>query len=150
MDMIDTPVAKAEILIRKPIDQVFKAFTDPDQITQFWFDKSTGPLVDGAAVEWTWSELDMTIPVTVKKFVNNEKIIMNWGADEHLSELVWTFTDRAGEGTYVSLVNLGFFGTNEETIVKALDSTGGFNLVIAAAKAYLEHGIRLNIVADKL
>ncbi|MDG1997139.1 MAG: SRPBCC domain-containing protein [Emcibacteraceae bacterium] len=150
MDMIDTPVAKAEILIRKPINQVFNAFTDPDQITQFWFDKSSGPLFDGATVEWAWSELGMTIPVTVKKFIKNEKIIMNWGADEHLSELVWTFTDRASEGTYVSLVNLGFFGTNEETIVKALDSTGGFNLVIAAAKAYLEHGIRLNIVADKL
>jgi hypothetical protein len=32
---------------------------------------------------------------------------------------------------------------------KVVDSTGGFALVLAAAKAYLEHGIDLNIVADR-
>lgn len=149
MNIMDTPVAKAEILIRKPIAEVFKAFTDPEQITKFWFDKSTGALSDGANVEWTWDVFDMTIPVTVKEFKNNEKIIMNWGADELLSELEWTFTDRGDDGTYVSLINLGFYGSNEEMVAKALDSTGGFNLVIAAAKAYLEHGIELNVVADR-
>ncbi|MDG1857570.1 MAG: hypothetical protein P8I94_00620, partial [Emcibacteraceae bacterium] len=73
MDMIDTPVAKAEILIRKPIDQVFQAFTDPEIITKFWFDKSSGPLVNNACVEWTWSHFNMTIPVIVKEFVQNKK-----------------------------------------------------------------------------
>ena len=32
---------------------------------------------------------------------------------------------------------------------KIVDLTGGFALVLAAAKAYLEHGIDLNIVADR-
>jgi hypothetical protein len=32
---------------------------------------------------------------------------------------------------------------------KVVDSTGGFALVLAEAKAYLEHGIDLNIVADR-
>jgi hypothetical protein len=32
---------------------------------------------------------------------------------------------------------------------KVVDSTGGFALVMAAANAYLEHGIDLIIVADR-
>jgi hypothetical protein len=32
---------------------------------------------------------------------------------------------------------------------KAVDLTGGFALVLVAAKAYLEHGINLNVVADR-
>jgi hypothetical protein len=32
---------------------------------------------------------------------------------------------------------------------KVVDLTGGFALVLAAAKAYLEHGIDFNIVADR-
>ena len=31
----------------------------------------------------------------------------------------------------------------------ALDSMGGFSLVLAALKAWLEHGIALNLVADR-
>jgi len=33
---------------------------------------------------------------------------------------------------------------------KVVDSTGGFALVLAAAKAYLEHGIDLSIVAERV
>ena len=74
--------------------------------------------------------------------------MMTWG-DEEKSMLEWTFTDRGENGTYVSLINRGFSGTRDEQVAKALDSTGGFNLVLAAAKAYIEHGISLNIVADR-
>jgi len=34
-------------------------------------------------------------------------------------------------------------------VKQALDSTGGFVLVLAGAKAFLEHGIALNLVADR-
>ena len=32
---------------------------------------------------------------------------------------------------------------------KALDSTGGFNLVLAGANCFLEHGIEPNLVVDR-
>jgi hypothetical protein len=31
----------------------------------------------------------------------------------------------------------------------AIDSAGGFSLVIAGLKAWLEHGIQLNLVTDR-
>ncbi len=39
-------------------------------------------------------------------------------------------------------------GTDDEKVARALDTSGGFHLVLAACKAWLEHGIELNVVAD--
>ena len=60
----------------------------------------------------------------------------------------WTFTDRGDEGTFVSIVASGFTGTEDERVAQALDSMGGFTIVLAGCKAYLEHGIELNLVGD--
>ena len=34
------PIAKAEMLIRKPVAEVFEAFINPEITTKFWFTKS--------------------------------------------------------------------------------------------------------------
>ncbi|MCC3861232.1 SRPBCC family protein [Pseudemcibacter aquimaris] len=143
------PVAKAELRIRKPVDVVFEAFVNPDQITRFWFDKSTGPLALGANVEWCWTMYGFCVPVRVTEFIDGEKIHMTWGDGDDLSRLEWTFAGRDDGTTLVTMINKGFKGTDDEKMAKALDSNGGFHLVVAAAKAYLEHGIKLNVVEDK-
>ena len=61
----------------------------------------------------------------------------------------WIFEDRAERGTYVCVVHSGFDMEAEDFIEQIVDSTGGFALVLAAAKVFLEHGIELNIVADR-
>jgi hypothetical protein len=43
----------------------------------------------------------------------------------------------------------GFSGDGDELVKQALDSTGGFTLVLAGAKALLEHNINLNLIADR-
>jgi len=35
------PVAKAEMLIRKPVEEVFEAFIDPAITSKFWFTKGS-------------------------------------------------------------------------------------------------------------
>ena len=74
---------------------------------------------------------------------------MKWGADaDNTSVVEWTFDQRSADTTFVSVVNRGFSGDADKVVSAALDSTGGFALVLAAAKAWLEHGVRLNVVAD--
>lgn len=51
MSHTSDPVAKAELLIRKPIAEVFNAFAQPDHITQFRFDQCSGSLHKDASVE---------------------------------------------------------------------------------------------------
>ena len=44
--------AKAEMLIRKPVKDVFEAIINPEITTKFWFAKSSGRLDENKKVEW--------------------------------------------------------------------------------------------------
>jgi uncharacterized protein YndB with AHSA1/START domain len=150
MELKNRPVAKAELLIRKPVADVFEAFIDPDIITKFWFDRSSGKLESGGAVKWYWDLYDFSIDVLVKDVVKNQRIFIEWGVEnDNRTTVEWTFTPRTDDTTYVSIVVDGFTGDADKIVAQALDSTGGFALVLAAAKAWLEHGVQLNIVADR-
>ncbi|MGV2787883.1 polyketide cyclase, partial [Clostridium perfringens] len=50
----ENPVVKAEMLIRRPVAQVFEAFIDPEITTRFWFTKSSGKLEEGRHISWDW------------------------------------------------------------------------------------------------
>ncbi len=45
--------------------------------------------------------------------------------------------------------NYGFNLTGDELIDAIKDNTGGFTTVLDGLKAYLEHNINLNLIADK-
>jgi len=49
----------------------------------------------------------------------------------------------------VVIKNYGFNQTREDLIEAINDNTGGFTTVLDGLKAYLEHNIKLNLVADK-
>ena len=148
MEFGNQPVAKAELLIRKPVGEVFEAFVDPDLITRFWFDRSTGRLEANKTVRWHWELINGTAEVRVKAIEEHRRILIEWGNGDS-STVEWTFFPRSADTTYVRVVNSGFAGDGDEIVGQALESTGGFALVLAAAKAFLEHGIDLRIVADR-
>ena len=149
MELTRLPVAKASLLIRRPVSDVFEAFVDPEVITNFWFDRSSGRLETGKTVQWHWTMFDMSVDVDVLEVKENERIEVKWGTDaDNTSVLEWTFNQCSADTTFVSVVNRGFSGDADKVVSAALDSTGGFALVLAAAKAWLEHGVRLNVVAD--
>ena len=142
--------ATIELLIRKPVAEVFAAFVNPDTITQFWFNRSSGPLEFGKSVIWYWDLYNASSKVRVLVLEENQRIYMEWDVDsDNPSRVDWSFEDRGDDGTYVSVIHSGFDRDAADVIEQVIDSTGGFALVLAAAKAYLEHGVRLNIVADR-
>ncbi|MNW14848.1 hypothetical protein D3C71_2131920 [compost metagenome] len=47
------------------------------------------------------------------------------------------------------ITNSGFAGTPDDLLAQVADSSGGFHLLVAGLKAWLEHGIQLNLVGDK-
>ncbi len=150
MEFENNPVAKIELLIRKPIAQVFEAFVNPDIITKIWFNRSSGPLEQGKTVRWYWDLYEASTEVRVLELIENQRIYIEWDADtDKPSNVEWTFERRSDNTTYVSIIHSGVAGEGKALVDKLVDSTGGFALVLAAAKAYLEHGIELNIVADR-
>ncbi len=140
--------AGAAMLIRKPIAEVFEAFVNPEVTTKFWFTKSSGKLEEGQSVDWTWEMFNHQVAIQVKSIIPNEKIFIQWGDDPEAT-VEWIFKSPAPGQTFVTITNLGFKGTNDEMINQIRESTGGFTWVLAGLKAYLEHGIELNLIADR-
>ena len=149
LQLTHVPVAKTGMLIRKPVAEVFEAFVNPDVTTRFWFTKSSGRLEAGKQVQWDWEMYGISIPVTVKAIEPHRRILVEWPGYGSPTTVEWTFQSLADGTTFVRITNSGFTGNGDEVAKQAIDSTQGFSLVLAGLKALLEHGIQLNLVADR-
>jgi uncharacterized protein YndB with AHSA1/START domain len=147
--LTQAPVAKAEMLIRKPVAEVFEAFIDPALTSKFWFTKGSGRLEPDKQIRWDWEMYDASAQVRVKAIEQNQRILIEWSAYGPPTTVEWIFTPRADNTTFVSITNSGFSGDGDEIVKQAIDSTEGFTFVLAGLKALLEHTIRLNLVADR-
>lgn len=85
--------------------------------------------------------------VDVSEIVRDKKIVMTWS--DPPTTVVWTFTEMPGEATFLEVHNFGFAGKGDEQVKQAVGSTGGFALVLAGAKAWLEQGLTLGLIADR-
>ena len=142
-----SPVVETQMLIRKPAPLVFNAFVDPAVTTKFWFTKGSDKLERGKTVTWEWKMYGASAEVKVKEVVLNERIVMEWG--EPATTVEFNFNALSEDTTYVVIRNYGFAQTGDELIEAIKDNTGGFTTVLDGLKAYLEHGIQLNLVKDK-
>ena len=150
MEIQEVPIAKTAMLIRKPVSEVFEAFVNPAITSKFWFTKGSGRLKAGKQIRWDWEMYDVSVDVDVKAIEENKRILIEWGAHGNPPTTVeWVFTSRPEGTTLVSVTNTGFSGDGDEVVKQALDSTGGFTLVLAGLKAFLEHNIILNLIADR-
>lgn len=147
-NILPAPVAKAQMLIRKPVAQVFEALVDPAITSRFWFSKGSGRLEAGKRVRWDWEMYDASADVDVKAIEENRRILIEWDGPDNPTSVEWTFEPKGEDQTFVTVKNSGFAGEAEQVVAAALDSTGGFSFLLAGLKAYLEHGIELNLVAD--
>ena len=137
---------QAQMLIRKPVEDVFEAFINPEITTKFWFTKSTGKLEEGKTITWEWEMYNGKSDVLVHEIIPNQLIKTEWGdpavhADYEFKEME--------KGTLVIIKSYGFNQTGEDLLKIINDNTGGFTTVLDGCKAYLEHGIKLNLIEDK-
>jgi uncharacterized protein YndB with AHSA1/START domain len=50
MSRTDAPAARAAMLVRRPVTEVFDAFVDPAVTSRFWFSRGSGRLQAGKQV----------------------------------------------------------------------------------------------------
>ena len=141
--------ATAEMLIRRPVAEVFAAFVEPERTARFWFTKGSGRLEVGKRVRWDWEMYGISVPVEVKAVEQDRRIVVEWMGDETPTTIEWRFTPRPDGTTFVSITNSGFSGDSAEVAKQAVSATEGFTFVLAGLKALLEHGVSLNLVADR-
>jgi uncharacterized protein YndB with AHSA1/START domain len=142
------PSAKAQMLIRRPVAEVFEAIVDPEITSNFWFTRGSGRLEPGNDVEWVWETYGASSRALVTEFEPERHIVMDWGDKDHATSVEWIFMPTSDSATMVQVINSGFRGNGDEVVKQVVGSTEGFALVLAGLKAYLEHGLRLNLVPD--
>jgi uncharacterized protein YndB with AHSA1/START domain len=144
--MSDVVYVEAQMLIRKPVEEVFEAFINPEVTTNFWFTKSTGKLEEGKTVTWEWEMYGAKSDVKVKQITPNQLIKTEWG--EPFTHVDYEFK-KMKNGTLVVIKSYGFNQSGDDLAKIINDNTGGFTTVLDGCKAYLEHGIKLNLIEDK-
>jgi len=147
MENSNSIVVETQMLIRRPVAEVFEAFVNPQITTKFWFTKSSGRLGPGEKVRWDWEMFGVGDVLTVKAFEENQRILVEWDSDPTVVE--WSFEPREDGATLVKISNWGFPVNCDEALPLAIDAKGGYTMVLAGLKAWLEHGIKLNLVCDQ-
>lgn len=140
--------AKSSLGIRKPVEEVFEAFINPDITTKFWFTHSSGNVARGGAIAWKWQMYNLAIPVVVIELEQNQRIVIEWGEAMQKSTVKWEFKALTANLTYVTITNYKLQGKGDDLIDQIRDSTKGFTFVLAGLKAWLEHKIQLKLVED--
>lgn len=142
----EVSIAKVEMLIRKPVEEVFQAFIDPAITTKFWFTKGSRRLETGKRVKWDWEMYGVSAELIVKEIEENKRILIEF---DDGTTVEWFFTSRGPNETFVTIINAGFKGDRNEIVNQVIDATGGFTIVLCGLKALLEHNIILNFVSDR-
>jgi uncharacterized protein YndB with AHSA1/START domain len=92
---------------------------------------------------------DVSINVTAKTIDPNARIVIEWPGYSGPTTVEWRFAPQKNGTTFVSVTESGFTGSGDELVKYVADSTQGFSLMLAGLKAFLEHGLRLNLTADR-
>jgi len=139
--------AQAQMCIRRPAAEVFEAFINPAVTKNFWFTKGSGRLEVNKKITWEWEMYRFSTTVVAREIVPGEKIVFEWNEPARTVEL--GFQSLADGSTYITATEWGYDKTGDALLAAIRDSTGGFTTVLDGLKAFLEHGINLNLVADK-
>jgi uncharacterized protein YndB with AHSA1/START domain len=128
--------------IKRPIAEVFDAVVDPAKLSSYFVTSTTGPLVAGQTVKWTWGEIsDDTI---VDEVIENKLIVCRWNAykiDYHTT-CRFEFTSNDDGSTTVTVHESGW-RSDQDGIDSALEHAGGWQHMLLCLKAWIEHGIDL-------
>src|SRR5690606_3470242 len=107
------------------------------------FSRGDGRLDQGKRVMWYWDMYGVSAEVDVRALEKDRRILIDWP-----TPVEWTFSPRGDDATFVTITASGFEGTDDDKVAQAVDAMGGFTMVLAGCKAYLEHGVELKLVED--
>ena len=131
--------------IAKPVAEVFRAVTDPKQLSSYFTTggASAAP-AEGATVIWKFGDYPGDIPVRVTRVVVNERIEFSWETNEggYDTAVVMGFEAQDGGTTLVRIAESGWRDT-EKGRESSYGNCSGWMQMLCCLKAWAEHGINL-------
>ncbi|HVI48631.1 MAG TPA: SRPBCC domain-containing protein [Chitinophaga sp.] len=143
------PVVKAEMLIRKPVQDVYEAMIDPSVTANFWYSKGKGRLETGKVSEWIWERYNANVQVSPHRMETGSLVAFTWNNGDISTTVEWVFKPLSDDTTFLSITEQGWSKDMPNLLQTLVGQTEGWTIVLAGLKAYLEHGVRLNLVDDR-
>jgi uncharacterized protein YndB with AHSA1/START domain len=138
------PKFQVQLKIRKPVAEVFDAVVDPQRLAGYFVQKSSGPLVEGTTVQWTFSEVPGEHPVVVRQVQRNERLVLEWAVAEgdYDTRIEMLFEPLDATNTMVRIKESGW-KDDPKGIEASYGNCGGWMHMLCSLKGSLEYGINL-------
>lgn len=135
--------------ILRPVAEVFDAVISSKKMCNYFVDRSSGDLVEGAEIRWHWNHYGEN-PVVVKKIVRNKLIQLaldskKWDKTKNESyevQIIFEFEALDDGSTMLSISEDGW-KTDAEGLKGSHDNCGGWTHMAMCLKAWIEHDIDL-------
>ena len=141
---------KVSARIARPVHEVFEAVADPAQLSSYFTTGGAeGRLEAGKTVTWDFADFPGRFPVEVAEVVADERIVIRWGRREggektgENNTVVFEFSPLdEGARTLVTVTESGWSET-QAGLDSSYGNCMGWSQMLAALKAWAEHGINL-------
>jgi uncharacterized protein YndB with AHSA1/START domain len=133
--------------ISKPVHEVFEAVADPAKLSQYFTTGGAkGRLETGATVTWDFHDFPGAFPVWVQEVVPDERIVLEWKANEPDTDyrvtVTMTFKPTDDGRTMVEIAEEGWHDT-PAALKASYGNCMGWAQMVAALKVWIEHGINM-------
>lgn len=128
---------EASIRIAASPARLWRAWTDPDDLSRWFTDRARGEVVEGGTVTWIFDQMDMEIPYPVAVADPDRRMVLAGEAPGRGPFALEVTLDADGEETVVRLVNSGFLdGAEWDDEYRGVAS--GWTMALALLKHYAE------------
>jgi uncharacterized protein YndB with AHSA1/START domain len=133
--------------ISRPVHEVFEAVADPAKLSQYFTTGGAkGRLEEGATVTWDFHDFPGAFPVYVVELVPDERIVLEWKANEPDTDynvtVTMAFKPTDDGRTLVEIAEEGWHET-PAGLKASYGNCMGWAQMLAALKVWIEHGINL-------
>ena len=135
--------------VSRPVAEVYEAIADPDQLSRYFTTGGArGRLEPGAEVTWEFADHPGRFPVRVVEADPPRRIVIEWDATASAGDrgtTVVTFELEPIDGDTRTLVTIteASWQASPGGAASAFGNCEGWTGMLAALKAWVEHGINL-------
>jgi uncharacterized protein YndB with AHSA1/START domain len=136
--------------VGRPVHEVFEAVADPAKLSRYFTTGGAkGRIEQGATVTWDFHDFPGAFPVEVVEVVPDSKIVLRWAAREgdspadYQTTTMMTFAPLDGDTRTLVEIEEGGWRENEAALQSSYGNCMGWSQMLAALKAWVEHGINL-------
>jgi uncharacterized protein YndB with AHSA1/START domain len=144
---MNEPAFSTWIIVAVPPEHAFEAVADPAILSRYFTTGGAqGRMASGETVTWDFADFPGAFPVDVDEAVEAERIRFHWGEDkdgQFRTRVDFVFEPiDGGKRTKVRVAESGW-PDGDAGLKDAFGKCMGWSQMLAAMKAWVEHGINL-------